>query len=111
MEHQFRIELFITALFITLGVLAIIKVGFGGIKETKVYVQNALKRVVPLQHKLFIDKKNIFIVKEKNKIYKEKIDQAFNILENSSNGYNKKEKYHLRESENEFFKALSKHNK
>ena len=34
MEHQFRIELFITALFITLGVLAIIKVGFGGIKES-----------------------------------------------------------------------------
>lgn len=33
MEHQFRIELFITALFITLGVLAIINVGFGGIKE------------------------------------------------------------------------------
>ena len=33
MEHQFRIELFITALFITLGVLAIIYVGFGGLKE------------------------------------------------------------------------------
>ena len=34
MEHQFRIELFTTALFITLGVLAIVKVGFTGIKET-----------------------------------------------------------------------------
>ncbi|MBO7712837.1 MAG: hypothetical protein J6S85_04655 [Methanobrevibacter sp.] len=34
MEHQFRIELFITALFITLGVLAIIKIGFSGIKES-----------------------------------------------------------------------------
>lgn len=33
-EHQFKIELFITPLFITLGVLAIIKVGFSGIKET-----------------------------------------------------------------------------
>ena len=27
----------------------------GDIKETKVYVQNTLKRVVPLQHSLFID--------------------------------------------------------
>ena len=34
MEHQFRIELFITVLFITLGVLAIIKVGFNGVKES-----------------------------------------------------------------------------
>ncbi len=33
MQHQFRLELFVTALFITLGVLAIINVGFGGIKE------------------------------------------------------------------------------
>ena len=33
-EHEFRIELFVTALFITLGVLAIINVGFGGLKET-----------------------------------------------------------------------------
>ena len=32
-EHEFRIELFITALFITLGVLAIIKIGFSGVKE------------------------------------------------------------------------------
>lgn len=34
MEHQFRIELFITALFITLGVLAIKYIGFTGLKET-----------------------------------------------------------------------------
>lgn len=34
MEHQFRIEIFITVLFITLGVLAIIYVGFNGVKET-----------------------------------------------------------------------------
>ena len=32
-EHEFRIELFVTALFVTLGVLAIIKIGFSGIKE------------------------------------------------------------------------------
>lgn len=34
MEHQFRLELFVTALFITLGVLAITNVGFSGVKET-----------------------------------------------------------------------------
>lgn len=33
-EHEFRIELFVTALFITLAVLSIVKVGFSGIKET-----------------------------------------------------------------------------
>ena len=34
MEHQFKIEIFVTVLFITLGVLAIIYVGFNGVKET-----------------------------------------------------------------------------
>ena len=33
-EHEFRIELFITALFITLAVLAIVEVGFTGIRES-----------------------------------------------------------------------------
>lgn len=34
MEHQFRIELFVTALFVTLAVLSIVKIGFTGVKET-----------------------------------------------------------------------------
>lgn len=34
MEHQFRIELFVTALFITVAVLAIKEVGFTGVKES-----------------------------------------------------------------------------
>lgn len=33
-EHEFRIELLITPLFITLGILSIIYIGFSGIKET-----------------------------------------------------------------------------
>ena len=33
-EHEFRIELFVTVLFITLAVLAIINIGFSGVKET-----------------------------------------------------------------------------
>ena len=66
----------------------------GDIKETKVYVQNTLKRVVPLQHTLFIDWDNVYMVKDKNKIYKDKLDQAFHALQNQMNryGYNKKSK-------------------
>lgn len=33
-ERQFRVELFVTVLFATLGVLAIIYVGFTGIRES-----------------------------------------------------------------------------
>ena len=33
-QHEFRIELFITALFITTAILAVINIGFTGIKES-----------------------------------------------------------------------------
>lgn len=33
-EHEFRIELFVTALFITLAILSIVEIGFTGVKET-----------------------------------------------------------------------------
>lgn len=33
-EHQFRLEIFVTALFVTVAILSIIKVGFTGVKET-----------------------------------------------------------------------------
>ena len=63
----------------------------GDIKETKVYVQNTLKRVVPLQHNLFIDYDNVYTVKEKDKINKAHLDRAFNYMQNKmkSHGYNK----------------------
>ena len=60
----------------------------GDIKETKVYVQNTLKRVVPLQHSLFIDYDNVFLVKDRDKIDKMKLDQAFHMLKNQSEKYN-----------------------
>ena len=65
----------------------------GDIKQTNVYVQNTLKRVVPLQHILYIDKDNVFKVKEKDYINSGKIDQAFNILENKHNGFEFNSKY------------------
>ena len=77
----------------------------GDIKETKVYVQNTLKRVVPLEHQLFIDKNNVFKVKEKDKIYKNKIEQAFNILEN--NKYGRRDKYYLKDKENEYLDNIT----
>ena len=63
----------------------------GDIKETKVYVQNTLKRVVPLQHNLFIDWNNVYTVKEKDNIDKEQLNMAFNYMQNKmkSHGYNK----------------------
>lgn len=33
-EHEFRIELFVTALFVTLAILSIKEIGFTGVKET-----------------------------------------------------------------------------
>ena len=60
----------------------------GDIKETKVYVQNTLKRVVPLQHSLFIDYDNVYLVKDRDKIDKMKLDQAFHMLKNQSEKYN-----------------------
>ena len=71
----------------------------GDIKETKVFVQNTLKRVVPLQHSLFIDKKNVFKVKEKDKINKSKIDQAFNFLQKEQKNYYYKREIKKKEKE------------
>ena len=66
----------------------------GDIKETKVYVQNTLKRVVPLQHSLFIDSNNVYRVKYKDSIDQKNLDLAFNVLQNQMNryGHNKKGK-------------------
>ena len=80
----------------------------GEIKEAKVYVQNTLKRVVPLQHLLFIDKDNVFKVKEKDSVNTAKIQQAFYYLDknNKNYGYNKNNKK-LRDKENEFIDNIT----
>ena len=81
----------------------------GDIKETKVYVQNTLKRVVPLQHILFIDYNNVFPVKNsKDQINMEKLEQAFKTLQFQMNKYgaNKKNKQ-IREKENEFINNIT----
>ena len=67
----------------------------GDIKETNVYVQNTLRRIVPLQHLLFIDENNVFKVKEKDEIFDSKIEQAFNYFL-----YNKKKYQTYRKDKN-----------
>ena len=74
----------------------------GNIKKTKVYVQNTLKRVVPLEHNLYIDFNNVFKVKTKDgKILEGAIDKAFNALRNKKNINFKSKKEIKEEQENE----------
>ena len=55
----------------------------GQIKKTVIYIENTLKRVVPLEHFLFLDKNNIFLAKDKdNNIYKDNIAKAIKQLDN-----------------------------
>ena len=77
----------------------------GDIKETKVYVQNTLKRVVPLQHLLYIDKDNVYKVKVKDNVNHSKIDQAFYTLEKSSSYKNKR--YRDRKKEDYFYDNIT----
>ena len=80
----------------------------GDIKQTKVYVQNTLKRVVPLQHILYIDENNVFVVKEKDTVKKSKIQLAFNILEKKNRFINKNKKdKENKEKKNEFIDNIT----
>ena len=84
----------------------------GDIKETKVYVQNTLKRVVPLQHTLFIDEKHVYKVKDKDKVINFNIDKAFNALQYQSKnyGYQKKDRS-LRDKEAEYIENITYYDK
>ena len=80
----------------------------GDIKETKVYVQNTLKRVVPLQHILFIDKNNVYTVKNKDVINKDKLEQAFHVLQDKINRYiSNTQKNQLRKKEEKFIEDIN----
>ena len=79
----------------------------GDIKETKVYVQNTLKRVVPLQHILFIDWDNVFTVKQKDKVNKKNLELAFNVLQNNSYRRSKKNREE-KKNEKEYIKNIKR---
>ena len=80
----------------------------GQIKKTVIYIENTLKRVVPLEHFLFLDTNNIFLAKDKdNNIYKDNIDKAIKQLDNlrmQSKKNNKKKK--IMEREDEFIENI-----
>ena len=78
----------------------------GDIKETMVFVQNTLKRVVPLQHLLFLDEKNVFKVKEKDIVNEAQIHQAFNFLMNNRKYNQNKKNKKLRDKEYEFIENI-----
>lgn len=70
----------------------------GSIKRTVVYVQNTLKRVVPLEHSIYVDFDHIFKVKDKdgNICEKRVNDAVYKVLENkkrSNDMRNKNNKY------------------
>ena len=55
----------------------------GKIKKTTVYVQNTLKRIVPLEHYIFIDKDNVFLVKNSNnQVFENKVKKSLKVLLN-----------------------------
>ena len=56
----------------------------GSIKKATIYIENTYKRVVPLEHKIYINSKNIFTIldtsKDNGKVNQEEVYNAFKIL-------------------------------
>jgi antiviral helicase SKI2 len=61
----------------------------GRIKNCTIFIQNTSKRVVPLEHRAYIDKKNIFLVKDcKDNVHEDLVNKAINAIyqENEKQG-------------------------
>lgn len=57
----------------------------GRIKNCTIYVQNTLKRIVPLEHKIYVNTKIVNVVKDKNdKVHEDQIIQAFKEIKSIS---------------------------
>ena len=66
----------------------------GNIKKTKIYIEITLKRIVPLQHQIYIDSQNIFEIKGTDgKIREDKVREAIKFLKNRNIGENIKINY------------------
>lgn len=96
----------------------------GRIKNTTIYIQNTLKRVVPLEHKIFIATKQIFVAKDKSdKVLEENIHNAMKSLDevnqrefkNKNNPKTKKEREEFENKrlnqQREFFKGIERKEK
>jgi antiviral helicase SKI2 len=57
----------------------------GRIKNCTIFIQNTLKRVVPLEHRAYVNKKNIFLVKDsKDKVYDDQVFKAIAAVEHDN---------------------------
>jgi antiviral helicase SKI2 len=57
----------------------------GRIKNCTIYIQNTSKRVVPLEHRAYINKKNIFLVKDsKDQVHDGEVYKAINAIEHEN---------------------------
>ena len=66
----------------------------GNIKKTTIYIEITLKRIVPLQHQIYIDAQNIFEIKNVDgQILEYNVRKAINYLKSMNNGEHFKIKY------------------
>ena len=83
----------------------------GKIKNTTIYIQNTLKRVVPLEHKIFLDHDSVIMVKDKDSnVYEGNLDKAFKILKNKQKKLtlmSDKEKNAIKNKKNEFYNNIT----
>jgi len=62
----------------------------GRIKNTTIYIQNTLKRIVPLEHRIFLSAKNNPIVRDKSdKVHQENVFKSMKDLEEMNFGMEK----------------------
>ena len=83
----------------------------GKIKNTTIYIENTLKRVVPLEHKIFLDHDNVIMVKDKNShVYDNNLDKAFKIFKNKQKKQtimSEREKNAIKSKKNEFYNNIT----
>ena len=66
----------------------------GNIKKTKIYIEITLKRIVPLQHQIYIDSQNIFEIKSTDgQVHENKVREALKYLKNMNNEEHMKMNY------------------
>lgn len=82
----------------------------GRIKNTTIYIQNTLKRIVPLEHKIFISTKQIFVGRDKSdKVLVGNINAAMKELENLNQKEYKNKNNPKTKKEREQFEAKKMH--
>jgi antiviral helicase SKI2 len=62
----------------------------GRIKNTTIYIQNTLKRIVPLEHKIFLStKKNYLVRNQADNVIEENVHKSLRDLEEMNQGFEK----------------------